>query len=196
MTFCQQFKKKVNLKLIREFHSMIMNLLHETPGMFRRINLVYITGCDLGVIPTNMIEIDLKDLITRYYNAIENKKHPFEQAILFHYQFEMIHPFTDGNGRTGREVMNYLLLKNEYPRLMFPEESRRSYLSALEFGNKGSYPEMMKIFVDLMVDGYAKELNDLKSVLNPIQGQTNLEDYMQTTSTIKRSRVKSKKITQ
>ena len=51
MTFCQQFKKKVNLKLIREFHSMIMNLLHETPGMFRRINLVYITGCDLGVIP-------------------------------------------------------------------------------------------------------------------------------------------------
>ena len=53
-------------------------------------------------------------------------------AAYFHAKFENIHPFADGNGRTGRLVMNYLLLTNNHPPVIIHEEDRKSYYSALE----------------------------------------------------------------
>ena len=45
-----------------------------------------------------------------------NKKlHPIERAALFHLKFEGIHPFTDGNGRTGRLIQNLMLMQAGYP---------------------------------------------------------------------------------
>jgi Fic family protein len=180
MAYVEQYKGKVNLQFIRKLHSLIMNnidMRFESPGTFRRHNLVYIGGCDLSVTLANMIEVDLKDLITSYYDAIKNKKHPFEQAILFHYKFELIHPFSDGNGRTGREVLNYLLKKEGYPQLIIPKESREAYISALTLGNNNQNVEMMKIFDDLMLAGYAKELADLRNVVVP-EKQQNQHDYI------------------
>lgn len=178
MAYVEQYKGKVNLQFIRKLHSLIMNnidMRFENPGTFRRHNLVYIGGCDLSVTLANMIEVDLKDLITSYYDAIKNKKHPFEQAILFHYKFELIHPFSDGNGRTGREVLNYLLKKEGYPQLIIPKESKEAYISALTLGNNIQNIKMMNLFADLMLAGYTKELADLRNVVVPPKEQTQLD---------------------
>ena len=174
----EKHKGKVNLKFIRELHSLIMNKIDmhfESPGTFRRHNPVYIGGCDLSVTLANMIEIDLKDLITTYYDAIKTQKHPFEQAILFHYKFELIHPFSDGNGRTGRELLNYLLKKEGYPQLIIPKESREAYISALTLGNNSQNVEMIRIFADLMLKGYEKELADLRNIVVPTKEQNQLD---------------------
>jgi Fic family protein len=176
--YVKEYKGKVDLKFIRELHPLIMNNIDigfESPGTFRRHNLVYIGGCDLGVTLANMIEVDLKDLITSYYDSIKNKKHPFEQAILFHYKFELIHPFSDGNGRTGREILNYILKKEGYPQMIIPKESREAYISALTLGNNNKNVEMMKIFTDLLLTGCSKELTDLRNVVVPAKGQTQLD---------------------
>ncbi len=53
-------------------------------------------------------------------------------AAYFHVKFENIHPFADGNGRTGRLVMNYLLVLHGHPPVTVHEEDRRSYYAALE----------------------------------------------------------------
>ena len=53
-------------------------------------------------------------------------------AAYFHAKFENIHPFADGNGRTGRLLMNYLLLLLDYPPVIIHEEDRRAYYGALE----------------------------------------------------------------
>jgi Fic family protein len=171
--YLEEYKGRVNLKFIRKLHSLIMNNIDtgfESPGTFRRHNLVYIGGCDLGVTLANMIEVDLKDLITSYYDSIKSRKYPFEQAVLFHYKFELIHPFSDGNGRTGREILNYLLRKEGYPRLIIPKKSREAYLSALTSGNNNSNAEMITGFTDLMLAGYTRELADLKNIVAPERG--------------------------
>lgn len=53
-------------------------------------------------------------------------------AAYFHAKFENIHPFADGNGRTGRLLMNSLLLLWDHPPIIIHEEDRKDYYSALE----------------------------------------------------------------
>lgn len=181
--YSQQYKGKVTLRFIRELHSLIMdNIDFEMAGTFRKTDNVRIAGCELSVGLATTIELDLKDLIDQYYEKIKAKKHPFEQAILLHHRFEKIHPFMDGNGRTGREILNYLLEKTGYPKLIIPKEFREAYLSAMDYGDqellgkKGQTAEMIKIFAKMMLTGYELELADIKNVIVP-RGQTRLEDF-------------------
>lgn len=53
-------------------------------------------------------------------------------AAYFHAKFENIHPFADGNGRTGRLAMNYLLVLYGHPPIIIHEEDRKEYYDALE----------------------------------------------------------------
>jgi Fic family protein len=174
----EKHRGKVNLTFIRKLHSLVMdNIDYESAGIFRKADNVFIYGSDLILTPAELIEDELQELITGYYENIQNKKNPFERAILFHYGFEKIHPFADGNGRTGREILNYLLEKEGYPRLIIPKESRKDYLSALEYGDENKYAETIKIFAELMLACYARELANLKNVLTPDKGQTTLTNF-------------------
>ena len=57
--------------------------------------------------------------------------HPMILAARFHGFYEYLHPFRDGNGRTGRLVSNYILLQSGHPLLIIPSEARQEYISAL-----------------------------------------------------------------
>lgn len=57
--------------------------------------------------------------------------HPMILAARFHGFYEYLHPFRDGNGRTGRLVSNYILLRSSHPLLIIPSEARQEYISAL-----------------------------------------------------------------
>lgn len=71
--------------------------------------------------------------------------------MIFHYRFETIHPFVDGNDRVGRELRNYLLTKAGCPRMLVRENKRGKYVSALHSGNTDDYESMMKIFAEILV---------------------------------------------
>lgn len=57
--------------------------------------------------------------------------HPIEKAAIFHAEFERIHPFADGNGRTGRIIANYILMKNEIPTISIGYKKRDEYFKAM-----------------------------------------------------------------
>jgi Fic family protein len=127
------------------------NIGFDTAGRFRRIDDISIAGCDFMVTPSELIEEELTKLVEEYYSALEEGYYPFEEAVLFHYNFEMIHPFTDGNGRVGRELFNYMLNEKDYPRLLFLGSEREEYLKMLQLGNEGEYQSMVVKFAKLII---------------------------------------------
>ena len=172
---------KVTIDFIKTLHTFIMsNIDLESAGVFRRIDDLGILGCDLRIAPSIVIEKELLEIIDRYYTNIDNGNYPFEEAVLFHYKFEIIHPFTDGNGRVGREVFNYMLNKRGYPKLLFLGDDRESYIKSLQLGNEEKYHEMIRVFVNLIISQRSQILKtNLKKVVVPPKktGQLRLTDF-------------------
>lgn len=92
----------------------------------------------------------------------------------------MIHPFTDGNGRVGREVLNYMLKKFDYPRLLFLGHEREDYINALKLGNIGKYQDMVNVLGNLIITQRLNIFREkLKEVILPPKkvDQLRLTDY-------------------
>ena len=176
-----KYKGKVTIDFIKSLHSLIIhNIDLESAGVFRRIDDLCIVGCDSLVTPSILIEEEIFKMINEYYTKLNEGKYPFEEAAMFHYKFEMVHPFTDGNGRVGREIFNYLLTKSGYPKLLFLGKDRDTYIKALQFGNEGRYADMIQIFVNVIISQRLQILkSNLKKVVVPPKktGQLRLIDF-------------------
>jgi Fic family protein len=77
----------------------------------------------------------MHDLVD-WYNA-QKDFHPVTLAALFHYRFVRIHPFDDGNGRVARLLMNYILLKHDFPPVIIKSDDKSNYLLALNKADTG-----------------------------------------------------------
>jgi Fic family protein len=182
LLFRNAFRGHVTESFTRHLHAFVMDSIDlETAGVFRRRDDLGIAGCDLKVTPSSLIEEELNAIIDEYYQTLKIGGHPFEAAVLFHYKFEMIHPFTDGNGRVGREILNYMLARAKYPRLLFLGEERENYIAALKRGNEQKYGELVDIFGRLIVEQRLRILEArLKQVAPGVKrvGQLRLEDFV------------------
>lgn len=104
----------------------------EECGRFRKDYVTILTTTYIPSPPEDIME-NMNELLHNYkrHNAYELQS-PFERICEFHRNFERIHPFADGNGRTGRLVMNIELLRNGYCYLSIPKEERNLYFDAIE----------------------------------------------------------------
>lgn len=129
-------KRPVDETLIKEFqYKLTQNTydsrrwqLGERPGEYKHHD--FITGKNEIGAPPEDVEEELSELVSEMNEATENNA--LTAAAYFHAKFENIHPFADGNGRTGRIVMNYILLLNNHPPVIVHEEDRKAYYTALE----------------------------------------------------------------
>lgn len=76
----------------------------------------------------------------------EASVHPMIIAARFHGFFEYLHPFRDGNGRTGRLVSNYILMRLNHPVLVIPSDHRQEYISALRLIRTEATDEHLILF--------------------------------------------------
>ena len=79
--------------------------------------------------------------------------HPIELAALTHWKLVYIHPFYDGNGRTARLVMNYLLMRGGYPPAIVRKDSRHVYYETLKTANSGD----VRPFIRFIGEGFSDE---------------------------------------
>ena len=90
---------------------------------------------------------------------IANKKrhHVLVRAFMLHGLIAHVHPFEDGNGRTARVLMNWFLIKHDYPKFYIPVDKRDKYYDALGFYDKGEYGQYCKAMFHLIMDQYKKK---------------------------------------
>jgi|SRR3989339_180098 len=75
--------------------------------------------------------------LMKWYRENRGKIHPLILAFEFHKRYEAIHPFSDGNGRTGRMIMNKILISNGYSPIIVYKSNKQAYFNAIEKSRKG-----------------------------------------------------------
>lgn len=100
---------------------------------------------------------DINDQL-KIVNITETDKHPLTIATYFHQQFlNVIHPFSDGNGRIGRIFTNLILLKNGYPPVFMKEVNREEYLKRFELSDNNMDP-MLDFMADRLIESLEEKL--------------------------------------
>ncbi|MDR1358849.1 MAG: Fic family protein [Coriobacteriales bacterium] len=122
-------KTPISEDFIKDLHERTTEDLHvRLRGVYRTVP-VFIRGSK--TVPPDAIKARalMADLVYAYN---ESALHPIWKATALHVLFENIHPFRDGNGRTGRLLLNYMLELHSYPPIVLKSDKEQSYLAALE----------------------------------------------------------------
>ncbi|MBI2109699.1 Fic family protein [Candidatus Woesearchaeota archaeon] len=125
------YERDLSMQTVLHWHKKLFEQTKpEIAGKIRH-HQVKISGSKF--MPPLALEIDilLRDFFN-WYSKHKSKKHAVELAALTHLRFVTIHPFTDGNGRISRLIMNFVLNQNGYPMMDVYYENRNSYYNALE----------------------------------------------------------------
>jgi Fic family protein len=85
----------------------------------------------------NKVRSGMTNLLKWWNKQSKKNIPPLITAAEFHQRFEQIHPFIDGNGRTGRLLFNWMLLKSGYGVILFKNKNRQVYFSALDQADNG-----------------------------------------------------------
>ena len=151
--YLTSFKERRPLddNLVKAFHYRLTQNTYDTrryqlgerSGEYKRHD--YVTGKEeIGAAPEDVAE-EIAELLSELKDISEDEA--LTAAAYFHVKFENIHPFADGNGRTGRLLMNYLLVTHSHPPIIIFEEDRRTYFDALEAWDCAQDLEPMIVFL-------------------------------------------------
>ena len=128
----ENFLLRLQKLLTRNTYDTRRYELGERPGTWKLHD--FVTGKrEIGASPEDTAEEvgELLDELQHLPPSLPGEK-VLTAAAYFHAKFENIHPFADGNGRTGRLAMNYFLVCRDCPPVIFHEENRAAYYAALE----------------------------------------------------------------
>jgi Fic family protein len=151
LEFLKSYKGELNNKLLEKVNGILTRNTDVVYGGRIRFFDVEIIGSKH--VPPKHEEVK-KHLLNMYkwYSANKNKLHPFELATMIHAKLTWIHPFEDGNGRSARTIMNWILIKKEYPMFFIPFEKREEYYLTLEEADKKNNKKYVTKMLRLIID--------------------------------------------
>lgn len=146
-------------ELIIGVHDKLLERIDERKG-YRAID-IRVVRSNFDATPGKYVKTDM-DLLLKWFNQNEDKIHPLILAIIFHHKFEKIHPFMDGNGRTGRMIANYILLNKNFPPMIIHKKTRKEYLEAMRGADEGSlwkveeskYSDLINYSIEQFIETY------------------------------------------
>jgi Fic family protein len=147
-------------RIIKEIHTLVLMNQPQDRGVYRRVP-VRIVGATHEPPQPYLVPIQMEQLLMDYPKMIKNM-HPVVSVAVFHLLFEGIHPFIDGNGRTGRLILNFELLKQGFPPINIKFADRKKYYQCFNKFYETKSPEMM---VQLVAVYAEKELDRYIEIL-------------------------------
>ncbi|WP_062322602.1 Fic family protein [Halolactibacillus sp. JCM 19043] len=128
-----QDKQPLNLTVLKDIHEKLMDRLLVDKGQFKTSENA-IQGADfLTASPkeTPFLMQQWVDNLNYQLESVSKDRDILRVIMDFHIQFERIHPFSDGNGRTGRMLMNYALIQHDLPPLIIQAKDKAAYVNYL-----------------------------------------------------------------
>ena len=155
-----QTNEPMSEHVIKQIHYLVLADKREDRGVYRRVP-VRIMGAYHEPVQPYMIQQSMEQLMSRF---AKNNDHIVTKLARFHIEFEGIHPFIDGNGRTGRLLVNLELMKAGFPPIDIKFTDRKAYYDAFDaYHIKNDLAPMEKLFagyVNARLDQYLSMLQE------------------------------------
>ncbi len=155
-------RQEITERDISDIHRLILNNIEaDIAGRYRQHH-ARITGSEV-VLPN---PVKIPKLMKEFIEWLEsnNSDHVAKIASDAHFKLVSIHPFTDGNGRTSRLLMNLLLMQEGYPLAIIRKEDRLEYINSLENAQKGG---SLDDFYNLVYEAIDRSLDIYLEALEP-----------------------------
>ncbi|WP_373766783.1 Fic family protein [Glaesserella sp.] len=148
-------------RTIKDIHSLVLMGSAENRGVYRKIP-VRILGAENEPTAPYLIAEEMQRLIEKYQQKLTGL-HPIEAISWLHLAFESIHPFIDGNGRTGRLLINFELLKQGYLPIDIKFTNRAKYYQCFDDFHKNQQSTVT--LTELIADYEIQELDRYLRIL-------------------------------
>lgn len=153
-------KALISEKAIKDIHSLVLMDRPDDKGIYRRIP-VKIMGAYQEPPQPYLVPEQMEQLIIGQKGKRETKCHPIEKAAFFHLEFEGIHPFIDGNGRTGRLILNLMLMQQGYPPVDVKFSDRKRYYDCFDIYYRDKSAASMVMMVAEYLEERLKQYLDI-----------------------------------
>jgi len=151
--YIKNYEGEYNQKFLLKIHGLLTkNTNCKLVGRYRDHD-VRISGSDWIPSSYKKIKEEMRKIFQWYY--FERKKlHPVELGAILHNKLVRLHPFSDGNGRTSRVVMNWILMKNKFPMFYVELRDKIHYYEVIEEGDKGNDETMVHYIASVLMRQY------------------------------------------
>ena len=173
-TFIKELQRRLTLNTYDERRWQCC----ECPGEYKKCD--YVTGRNETGASAEDVPDEMQELLEDLDVLPKEPEKVLTAAAFFHAKFENIHPFADGNGRTGRLAMNYLLAINNHPPLVIHHEDRKAYFEALEAWDTEQNLKPLKAFLlEQLIKTWSKRIEQLeKLVERNVAANSDLSKYL------------------
>lgn len=156
----EEFLKEIQMILTNGTYDERRYQIGERPGEYKHHD--YVTGKNEVGASVEDVQEEVCELLEELTDI--DDKNALVASAYFHAKFENIHPFSDGNGRVGRLLMNYILLIHNHPPITIHEEDRKDYYNALEkFDEELELKSLIDFLKSQLVKTWEKQLDKSKA---------------------------------